>query len=106
MQITDLSSFIEAVGDTIERWTLPGADWYPSPWFRGHGDASWRLEPGWQRLPPPSKGIGADWYNERTLMQEFRFRAPRYLDLRPLNDWEWLFLMQHYGLPTRLLDWT
>ena len=39
-------------------------------------------------------------------MQEFRFRAPRYLDLRPLNDWEWLFLMQHYGLPTRLLDWT
>jgi hypothetical protein len=45
---------------------------------------------------------------ERALLTSFKRRAHHYLrDLPdPHDNLEWLALMQHYGAPTRLLDWT
>ncbi len=106
MQITNLARFVKAVEQLVIEWTPTGADWYLQPWFRGHGNASWSLEPGWYRRSNSVRGVGAEYYNEATVLENFRLRAPIYLERIPTTDWEWLFLMQHYGLRTRLLDWT
>jgi hypothetical protein len=40
------------------------------------------------------------------IREDFIKRAPSLTDRKPENQWEWYFIMQHYGVPTRLLDWT
>ena len=101
-----LSEFLSQVEDIVNRFTPRDVDWYVSPWFRGQANISWELEAGWYRQAPPGKNLGDSWYNEHNLLVEFKQRAPGYLSSAPQTDWEWLFIMQHYGLPTRLLDWT
>lgn len=68
--------------------------------YRGHRRFEWELKPAVFR--PDCQG------DERSMLNDFRSRAPvRYANSPEERDLcNWLALAQHFGLPTRLLDWT
>ena len=68
-------------------------------WFRGHADERWKLVPA----------LGRDRklaIAEQNLIRRFKQNAVGLLDKPPDHEWNWMFLMQHHRLPTRLLDWS
>jgi hypothetical protein len=73
-------------------------------WFRGVGDSSFNLVPSLYR---DAGRTAAELIEiERRLLTMFRQRSAPYYPRPGTNDWDYFFLMQHYGVPTRLLDWS
>lgn len=95
--MTDEVHQIACVEDLVRH--LQGeADYQGSVWYRGQSDSSWKLLPGFYRLDSPP--------SESTLLKRFKQSAAMLLGRSPDCSFDWLFLMQHYGVPTRLLDWS
>jgi len=76
--------------------------------FRGQANARWRLESSLERV------VGKRWSEatarkfEDYSIQQFQSKFHLYdrENLQPCTKLAWLAVMQHYGVPTRLLDFT
>lgn len=79
---------------------------HPSPsWFRGCGCEDHKLLPSLYRHPTITQSESL-LDLEMQLLERFRQRSVPFHDRDISDDWECLFFMQHFGVPTRLLDWS
>lgn len=110
--IDDVQYFLNAIDTLKDNYSNPIP--HSTPFlYRGIGNEKYSLLPGIFR-PLEEDPMGNDKYNsygkntELDILQEFKSQASSYSTKisDSSNLFEWAELAQHYGVPTRFLDWT
>ncbi|HEX2925462.1 MAG TPA: FRG domain-containing protein [Ruminiclostridium sp.] len=111
-KITTIEEYLKAVDNVYKKfWGTAQAGaavtYSPKIWYRGLKAEDFQMLPSIAR-----RGLNVEY--ETIFLSKFKSKAIPYLGQIPAYPfseglhgyWDWLFLMQHYGVPTRLMDWS
>jgi FRG domain len=99
-RVDNFGSFINAL--TERHFLTRKIEWV----FRGVSNCEYKLIPKVGRENIKSPNISSRVKTEKSMFSLFKRQAHPHLTYHPQNDYEWLTLAQHHGLPTRMLDWS
>lgn len=95
----EYSKKVRSISEFLDLVDFINSTFFDSIWFRGHSNKIFKLVPTFTRLSTSKS-------TENHLIQSFISRG-RTIIPREINSlWDIYQIMQHYGCPTRLLDWT
>jgi hypothetical protein len=104
-EVSSWNAFERKISELTEEARKPGLRWI----FRGEGSTNYRMSTSLER---EAKSLGQSVSSlpslEERMIREFRRRLHHYTPHVPhhLDYVELLAMMQHFGAPTRLQDWT